>query len=95
MLTTTDTAAPQPFHLKPAATQAGMLCASQRFQIWLRTFYPSAWELCHSKTDTETAAAVVRHRCGVDSRRQLNHEPGRSAWGEILAAWVDYDTGRL
>lgn len=98
MLTTAGTAAPRqpkPFHLKPPSAQAGMLCGQRRFQRWLAETYPTLWTECRSDTDTATAAATVRHLCAVDSRRDLDSDPGRADWASLLRAWVDHDTGRL
>lgn len=96
---TTSAAAPTrstPFHLKPPSTQAGMLCASQKFQAWLRESYPIEWQDCASAADPRpatTAAAVVRAQCRVDSRRDLDQEPARTAWRSLLNEWVIFDTG--
>lgn len=89
------TATSTPFHTKPPATQAGMLCNHRKFQAWLKRQFPIEWFLCMTDdaSDDVTAAAVVRHQCGVDSRRQLDCEPGLSAWRSLLNEWVKYDTG--
>ncbi len=50
------------FEDMPRSQQAGMLCQDGDFQIWLNV----------EDGDYEEAARIVREKCGVNSRRELD-----------------------
>lgn len=62
-----------------AAEQAGIRCAEGAFWTFLTSKFG------RSVTDAETAAQVVRYKCGVKSRAEITdyNEPALDAWNKL------------
>lgn len=60
----------KPFSSLPLSQQAALRCQDKRFQEWLVSITPGL-----SKCDTQGAATIVRDRCRVMSRSELDANP--------------------
>lgn len=58
------------------ARSAGQLAANQEFQRFLEQEYPAYWKEEREKgfSMNEVAAAFIRGYCGVNSRKELDHD---------------------
>ncbi len=67
----------------PLATRIAMLCQDKQFQEWLGV------------DSTDAAAVLVRQRCGVKSRSEIESNPKASSLWNQLHTEFDMATGRM
>lgn len=62
------------------ARLSGILCGDAGFQDWLKAMNRGLWEgtmnaVGDNATPATVAATIIRGRCGVESRAELDHNP--------------------
>ncbi len=73
--------AKESFNTMSRCKQAGILCKDAVFRHWVAGQY----NMGAGAADEATTARVVRHECGVDSRRELDGSGGPALkWDELL-----------
>jgi hypothetical protein len=78
--------APRPFNL---ANHIGMLCAADRFHVFLERNYEDRWKFLNGGTPTQKAAEIVRSLCGVKSRAEIESNPDAlNKWQQV---WIRYN----
>jgi hypothetical protein len=73
---------------KRLTRQAAIVCTEPLFHAWLRETN-SAWRIMNHGTDEDKAAAIVRARCNVKSRKEI--VPGSTAadlWDEMYSKYT-------
>lgn len=60
-------------------TWAAMRCSEPAFIAWIAEAYTKIWDARYREDAEEQAAEVVRHLCGVASRRELDTNEGAAA----------------
>lgn len=56
------------------ARTAAILCGDPAFQRFLATSHPLVWDQYAALPASERAAAVLRHACGIRSRKELDSD---------------------
>ena len=72
----------KPFHELSRVQQSGILCKDVNFQEWL------------GARSTENAISMVKRKCTVTSRRNLEHGDGAKLWDVMLESYRK-DTGQI
>lgn len=79
---------PEPMKGGPLARDAAVICAAPEFQRF-------AAAMADAEAGAEGAAEFVRERCGIKSRRELDHSREASrAFAELMAAYREWREGR-
>lgn len=58
----------------PLSKLAGMWCDSPIFWSWAMEKFPFLWSANEGARPQDTAAAVIRLHCGIESRAELDHD---------------------
>lgn len=84
----------------PLSQEAGRLCTTLSFQGFLSLWLPTrgAWLVAHQELNypaEEAAASVVRERCGVKSRADIDYDLNAAqSWKEITDAYYASQRGQ-
>ncbi len=74
-------AKPKPFLERPRSQQAGILLGDAQFQRFV------AMDALDPTNRRESADAFLKRKLGINSKRELDSEPGASAWDRLVSAY--------
>ncbi|MBE2190553.1 MAG: hypothetical protein IAE63_00050, partial [Alphaproteobacteria bacterium] len=80
--------------------RAGMLSTNDKFHTYIAISWPEEWMECLRKNEgviDDAAASIIRKRCGVESRAEIDHWPtSMQAFDNLYGGfitWLKYEAG--